>query len=141
MYSYFIHVALLMLGAPRSGFKSLATLFGYIWGLMFPLNFVISLPLLFAIGPEYLFSGNAGFVDEVSQQQLQLFAIVGILGAVLFIWIWLNYVFSWLPKVLKIPKAKLLLALLLGGLPAGLIIGFLFGPLFNWLEKILGAWL
>jgi hypothetical protein len=141
MYSYFVHVALPMLGVRQSGFKSAATILGYVWGLIFPFNFVLSIPLMAELGPEYLFSGSGEAVYEVSPQTLRVFEFAGFFGGFIVFVIWLRYVLPWFSKVYQITYGKLLLAFLIGGLPAGLIIGFFFGPLFNWLEKIIGAWL
>jgi hypothetical protein len=141
MYSYFLHLALVILGVNKSGFKPVAIMLGYVWGLTFPLWYLLCIPLLAELGPEFMFSGSGESIYGVSQHTLQVFEFIGFFGGFIVFVIWLRYVFPWFSKVFKVTYGKLLLAFLLGGFPAGLIIGFFFGPLFNWLEKIIGAWL
>jgi hypothetical protein len=142
LYSYFIHLAFLLLRVKQSNFKTIATLMGYIWGLMFPLNFLLMLPLLIEIGPSYVFAGgNSEWTSEVSEDTLRLFVLMGTLGGIGFLIIWLIYVLPWISKAFGINKGKVIGGLLLGGIPSGLIIGLILGPLFNSIERILADWL
>jgi len=141
IYVYAIHIAFKILRVNTS-FKSIAIMMGYIWGLMFPLNFVLSLPALIEIGPSFLFEGmNSNWAYSVDRETIRIILIVGILGGIVFIIIWLRYVLTWISAAYNIKKGKVIVGLLLGGLPSGLIIGFILGPIFKTLERLLGNWL
>lgn len=141
LYSYAIHIAFKLLKV-NSSFRTIAILMGYVWGLMFPLIFIIFLPALIEIGPSFIFEGiNSEWAYDANLETLRKFTIIGTLGGIVFIIVWLRYVLTWLSAAYNIKKGKVLAALILGGLPSGLIIGFILGPIFKVIEKSLGNWL
>jgi hypothetical protein len=141
VYAYFVFIAskLLKIKAP---FKNLLTVMGYLWGFLFVLNFIISTPVLVAIGPNFLFQGHDdSWVYGIDRESLRIFVVVSTVLSFGFIALWLYLLLPWFSDAFGISKKKSLGALLIGGVPSGLIIAFVLGPLAKYSEHMLGNWL
>lgn len=142
VYTLFLYGSLKLLKVYKATFSNTITIMGFLWGLMFVLNFVLLTPILIAIGPEMIFSGtDTSWIQKVNPVMLSIFSMLGTIGGFIFIALWLYLVLPWVSQAFSITKKRTFAALLIGGVPSGLIIGFVLGPLFSKIEKALGNWL
>jgi len=142
LYSASIVIALRVLKVRTASFRDILTIMGYLWGFMFPFNFLLLTPLLLEIGPSFIYAGfNTEWVQSVSHKTLAIFSLISTLGSLLFLTIWLMLILPWISDTYEITKKRSLAALILGGMPSGLIIGFVLGPITRWLEASLSDWL
>jgi hypothetical protein len=142
IYSYFLSLAFEWRKVKRNTFMPIITIMGYIWGLLFPLNFIILLPLLLNIGPDFLFHGaDNSWVSKLDNSELTSFVWTSSILGLIFIAIWLYYVIPWLKHRFNLTTKQTIITLLLGGLPAGIIQGYVVSPLFVKIEEVVSNWL
>jgi hypothetical protein len=106
------------------------------------LNFIVMTPVLFFIGPDFLYSGaDHSWAYKLDRNILLISSLVAVTGGTVGVALFLYLVLPWLSNAFGISKKRAISGLILAGIHSGFIIAFILGPVARSFEQFLGNWL